>query len=308
MRQVGIVLVIALTNIGARAQSPTPSTPPQTARQALLEMFVGKSPQTFEKHLHDAARHALIRKGDTITSALMFRFATFGQGLSSGGNKFESFDTGPTLAVIQDSDGHHKLEIVVERDELLGEDAVIELSFRYYQDGQSEVLPVVPRLIFSLKQEKEIWRLSELTAEAHVPLTDPDYLNGLRKEQNRGYERMAPTQVQMLAGAELNYSQKHPAQGYTCKLSDLFGTKYTALAVEQGAVLFDPAMAGGTKDGYVFSVGGCTGSPATKFQISAVPEEADSGMKAFCADESGKLRFATDGQADTCLSSGEPWE
>lgn len=308
MRHTCFVLLIVLASIHSIAQTPPPPPPPQTARQALLEMFIGKSPGAFEKHLPESARHALIRKGDTITSSLMFRFSTIGQELSSGGSKLETFDTGPTLAVNEDSNSHRKIEILVERDDLQGEDNVIELSFRTYHDGQLEYLPVLPRLIFSMKQEKDVWRLNELTAEAHVPLSDPDYLNGLRKEQNKGYERMAPIQVQNLVSAELNYSQKHPAQGFTCKLSTLFGTKFNPNAVEQGAALFDPALAEGTKDGYVFSVTGCTGSPATKFQISAVPEEADSGMKAFCADESGTLLFAADGQADTCNSSGQPWK
>ena len=307
MRHTGLVLLIALASIHSFAEGPPP--PPQTARQALLEMFLGNSPGAFEKHLPESARHALIRKGDTLTASIMFRFATVGQQeLSSGGSKLETFDTGPTLAVSQDSNSHRKIEILVERDDLQGEDDVIELSFRTYLDGQFDPLPVLPRLIFSMKQEKDIWRLNELTAEAHMPLSDPDYLNGLRKEQNKGYESMAPTQVQNLVSAELNYSQKHPTQGFTCKLNTLFGTKFNQNAVEQGAPLFDPALAEGTKDGYVFSVTGCTGSPATKIQISAFPEEADSGMKAFCADESGTLRFAADGQADTCNSSGQPWK
>ena len=308
MRHTCFVLLIVLASITAMAQVPPPPSLPQTARQALLEMFLGKSPETLEKHLPESARHALIRKGDTITSSLMFRFASIGQELSSSGGKLETFDTGPILAVSQDNNGHQKIEILIERDDLQGDDDVIELSFRVYQDGQFKVLPVVPRLIFSMKQEKDLWRLNELNVEAHVPLSDPDYLNGLRKEQNKIYERMAPIQVQMLVSTELDYSQNHPAQGYTCKLSDLFGTRYDAHAAEQGAVVFDPAQAEGSKDGYVFSVTGCTGSPVTKFQISAVPEEPDSGTKAFCADESGALRFAADGQADTCNSSGEPWK
>jgi hypothetical protein len=308
MRHTCFVLLIVLASVHAMAQTPPPPPPAQTARQALLEMFLGNSSETFEKHLPESARHALIRKGDTITSSLMLRFASLGQELSSGGSKLETFDAGPTLAISEDSNGHHKIEILIERDDPRGDDDVIELSFRTYQDGQFEVLPVVPRLIFSLKQEKDVWRLHELTAEAHVPLSDPEYLNGLRKEQNKGYERMAPIQVQMLVSAELNYSQKHPAQGYTCKLSTLFGAKFNPNAADQGAALFDPALLEGRKDGYVFSATGCTGSPATKFQISAVPQEDNSGMKAFCADESGALRFAADGQADTCLSSGEAWK
>jgi hypothetical protein len=134
MRRTCFVLFIVLASFHLFAQGPPP--PPQTARQALLEMFLGKSPGAFEKHLPEAAHRALIRKGDTITSSLMFRFATIGQELSSGGSKLETFDTGPTLAVNQDSNSHRKIEILVERDDLQGEDDVIELSFR--TDGQAD--------------------------------------------------------------------------------------------------------------------------------------------------------------------------
>ena len=78
--------------------------------------------------------------------------------------------------------------MIVEHDSLLGEDDEIELSVHYYKDGQLQPLPVVPDLTFTLKQEKEIWRLTEVTAAAHVPLTDPDYLKGLRKQQNEANE------------------------------------------------------------------------------------------------------------------------
>ena len=307
MRQISILLLIAFANASANAQSTSSPVPPQTARQALLEMFLGKSPETFEKHLPESARHALIRKGDTITSSLMFSFAKIGQEFPLGGGKLETFDTGPTLAVSQDHNGHRRIEILVDGDDLQGEDDVIELSFRSYQDGQFEALPIVPRLIFRMKQEKNLWRLAELIAEARVPLTDPDYLSGLRKEQNQQYERMAPIHLQMLVSAELTYSQKHPAQGYTCKLSELMG-KFNAHALDQSATPFDQSKAGDTTDGYVFSVSGCSGSPALKFQVSASPEEQDSGMKAFCADESGMLRFAADGQTETCFNSGQLWQ
>jgi hypothetical protein len=61
----------------------------------------------------------------------------------------------------------------VERDSLIGEEDKIELSVQVRKDEQPQSLPVVPRPIFTLKQEKEIWRLSEITLAAHVPLTDP---------------------------------------------------------------------------------------------------------------------------------------
>ena len=44
---------------------------------------------------------------------------------------------------------------LVEHDNLAGEEDEIELSVHDYKDGQPQFLPVVPRLIFSFKQEAE---------------------------------------------------------------------------------------------------------------------------------------------------------
>src|SRR4029077_8992313 len=50
----------ALTSLSASAQPA-----PQTARQALLEMFFSKTPGTFEKHLPQATRAAMRKAGAT---------------------------------------------------------------------------------------------------------------------------------------------------------------------------------------------------------------------------------------------------
>lgn len=181
MRQFCFILLLlsaACTSSGAQTQPLAP----QTARQALLEMFTGNG-GGFEKHLPEVARHTLIRKGDTITASIMEKLASIGRELPGGGD-IQTFDVGPLLIVKADKAGHEKLEIVLERDSLLGEEDIIELSIRSYKEGQMEALPVVPRFVFSMAEEKDVWRLKEVTAEIHVPLSDQDYLDGLRKEQN----------------------------------------------------------------------------------------------------------------------------
>src|SRR4029077_7824878 len=92
-----------------------------------------------------------------------------------------TFVEGGTLLVSEQTAGHEKFEVLVEHDSLLGDTKEIELSVQYYKDNQPQSLSLVPRLIFTFKQEAEIWRLTGVTAAAHVPLTDPDYLKGLRK-------------------------------------------------------------------------------------------------------------------------------
>ncbi len=151
----------------------------------------------------------------------------------------------------------------------------------------------MPQLIFTLRQEKEIWRLTEVTAAVHAPLTDPDYLKGLRKDQNEANEIAAQNRVISIATAETNYAAQHPDRGYVCTLATLSAPEPGAMPGESGFV-YDPGQGNEEWSGYRFALIGCDGTPAAKFRISAVPLSPMRDMKTFCADESGTLKFVTD--------------
>jgi hypothetical protein len=70
--------------------------------------------------------------------------------------------------------------------------------------------------------------------------------------------------------------------------------------------MIDDTLAGGNTDGYAFSLTDYSGSPVDHFRAVAAPVNADLGLRAFCADESGVLPYADDGRASTCLRAGEP--
>jgi hypothetical protein len=310
MRQIWLVLLltvagsislVAQTAVQTVSQTSTPP-PPQSARQALIEMFLGKGDKDFEKHLPEAARQALIHKGETPDTSVVLRISTIGREMVAQGEHIETFDEGPTLLVNTQNEGHERIEVAVEHDSLLGEEDEIELSIHYYKDGQLQTLPVVPRLIFTFKQENEIWRLNEITAAAHVPLTDPDYLKELRKEQNEANETAARNRVSNIAGAETNYAAAHPDRGYACTLATLF----PQTPVEEGAPSYPAEAANAESDGYRFALTGCVGTPASKFRVSAVPTDPDASQKTFCADESGTLKFVTGGKSSSCFGQGEP--
>ena len=67
MRALAHSLLIALLLITAAAAQQ--SAVPQTARQALLEMFFGKEAGTFVKHLPAATRAALEKSGELYGTA-----------------------------------------------------------------------------------------------------------------------------------------------------------------------------------------------------------------------------------------------
>jgi hypothetical protein len=85
----------------------------------------------------------------------------------------------------------------------------------------------------------------------------------------------------------------------------MFGQGDTTDAPAQPDEFYTPAAAADDSSGYHFSISGCQGNPASKFQITAKPIESDSEMKAFCADESGTVRFDANGKGSACLTRGQ---
>ena len=71
-------------------------------------------------------------------------------------------------------------------------------------------------------------------------------------------------------------------------------------------MLIDPRLASGKKNGYVFALSGCDGTPASRYSITAVPADPTAGTRAFCSDESAVIRFSLDANRNSCHSMGKP--
>jgi hypothetical protein len=303
MRRALYALAITLAGTSLTAQDrQTPS--PQSARQALIEMFLGKGENDLAKHLTDITRKALIRKDESPESSIVLRIATIGRSMAAQGRLVETFDTGPNILVTEQP-GHERVEVAVEHDSLMGDQDEIELSIHAYKDGQEENLPVIPRLIFTMKQEKDVWQLTEITVAGHIPLTDPDYLKVLRKQQDEANEQMAQMRINMIVNGEKAYSVAHPEIGYACALSSLVPQKTESTDAERTPAPFDPGQGNEEWNGYRFTLNGCGGTPSSKYRLAAVPIDSESQGKTFCADESGKTKFVTRGKASSCFSSGQ---
>ncbi len=188
-----LITLFAALSIPLSAQTQTP--PPQTARQALIEMLLGNGSDAFAKHLPDAARKLLPRNGEEPYASTIFRISTFARQMVLQGERVETFDAGPTILLSEQGQGRDRIEVAVEHDSLAGENDEIELSAHRYHDGREQSMSVEPRLIFTLAQEEKIWRLIEVTAVARVPLTDPDYLRGLRQQQQEANEAAAQMRI-----------------------------------------------------------------------------------------------------------------
>src|SRR5579864_6127853 len=96
MRRSLLLFSAALVFCSWMAAQTTAPPPPQSARQALIEMLFAKGPDDFVKHLPEDARRTLIRKGESPETSVALRISTIGRELSNG-QHVETFDSGPTL-------------------------------------------------------------------------------------------------------------------------------------------------------------------------------------------------------------------
>jgi len=126
-------------------------------------------------------------------------------------------------------------------------------------------------------------------------------------------EASAVSSVRTITTAETTYSATW-GSGYSPDLASLGGAAPCVNATAGAACLIDPllSVAPFTKTGYVFAAAGATpaGGSLTTFEVNATPGSVgSSGQRAFCADQSGVIRFNTTGVAigtavGTCAAGG----
>jgi hypothetical protein len=285
-----MITLLAVSVVTSAQAQQTP--PPQTARQAVLEILSGKSPDAVQRHIPENTL-AIFNKTDSgIEPMLTSQITNIRTELYRPGNHVETFDAGPLLLTAEGTEGTHQIryEVVVDRDDLSGDEDQMELSLRNYRDGIVQRLMVVPGLILDLKEEKDIWRLNQLTVTIHVPLSDPDYVQNIADEMRKTRQRMAEYQalasLQSAKAAEVLYQKKSSV--YTCDLS----------ALGKG---WDTNTEMGGKPSYVFKITNCS---STSFNVVAEPAKDSPARRALCVDETGKTRFSDDGKGSTCISSG----
>jgi hypothetical protein len=111
-------------------------------------------------------------------------------------------------------------------------------------------------------------------------------------------EASAVSMVRSIAAAEATYAAAHAEEGYTCSLSSL-----------GDAGLNGTGLINGQRYGYAFELSGCTagadGRANIKYQIVAYPQRIhQTGLRAFCSDETAVLKVDAGGSPQQCLESG----
>ena len=138
-------------------------------------MFFSKTPGMFESHLPQATRAAMRKAGTSSGASLLSGFSMLSGQLTSRGQQLQAFEAGPTLVLLENSDAHSKFEIDLERDDLVGDEDEIELSFHGSKDGEPQTAGAKFRLTLTMKQETGIsvivWPCRADRAGWAVPVT-----------------------------------------------------------------------------------------------------------------------------------------
>lgn len=289
-----------------------PPRPPQTPRQALIEVFNGGE-KGLLKHLTLEVQELL---SQWKQKQRLFPVEMFSAIRSQPGVEVETFETGPVLLSVNSPKEHQKFEVNVNTNDLRGDQDTLELSFHMFHDGQEqepEWQPFLSHFGVTLVRQKEIWRLSKIAVGAEFPIGDPEFLKKTvlkdadketaahvqARAKSQAEESPEPSEVSgeqlvmMLGWAEGAFARQHPDIGFTCSLPDL------AESAKQFGL--DSAATGGYK-GYRINLTGCGGRPAGSFQVTAEP--LTSVGKAYCTDATRNIRVSDDGRAATCLSAG----
>ena len=107
--------------------------------------------------------------------------------------------------------------------------------------------------------------------------------------------------LRIINTAEVTYSSTYPETGFT-ELQNLGGSGGSSA----GAGLIDNVLAGGAKSGYNYRLAVGPGAPAKTYTIMAVPKDQQSGVRAYCSDQSGVIRYSEKHDGDQCLKTGTP--
>jgi type IV pilus assembly protein PilA len=111
-------------------------------------------------------------------------------------------------------------------------------------------------------------------------------------------ESSAVASVRIITTAQITHQVAHPEVGYACSLSAI-----------SDAEISDTILLTGQKSGYRFEIRNCApdneGGPNTRYQLVAYPTTANqTGMRAFCTDESAVIKEEASGSPKKCLENG----
>lgn len=316
MRWAWILLLLGGVGLGQQLQTrsdgqtsaqATAAATPQTPRQVLVEILRAKDGSALERHLPEITKKKMKEMGGGMGGRgfdipdMFGGIQVWSAQARNSGAKIDIEEAGPALMTVDDPRTKERLEVIVENDDLAGDEDDVQLGFRMTKAGEEEMAHwFAPRILLHMKQEQGIWRFEEIGFSAKAPIGDEEFLDAMEKQVKKQQEAtrgmMPRFALNAVNAAEAQYLKLHGT--YSCSVAELDAASRSA----PGAGAWVQGQADMLKQyQYELKLSGCSGAGYT---VTVVPSAGSTG-KAFCSDQTKKLRFAADGKAETCVERGE---
>ena len=112
-------------------------------------------------------------------------------------------------------------------------------------------------------------------------------------------EASAIGSLRALTTLQRRYAADNPSKGFACELAQL-----RAVALRNGESDHEALLVSQTYAGYRFSLSGCEADPngaVVRYKATAIPSlPGETGVRAFCTDQTGELRYGVNGSPESC--------
>src|ERR1051326_78781 len=183
-----VVVLVLLARAALYAQPQAQAPPPQTPRQALIEMISGGQEGAM-KHLTVEMQKSLEADGKNNSAS---QLAAFDQ-IRSASSDFQVFETGQVLLSATEPKSNEKFEVHVDSDDLSGDTDNMDISFHQFRDGVEQDIPyaaMLSRFTVGMKKQENVWRLNEISVNIKVPVGDPKLLEKFGSGRGTGMMMM----------------------------------------------------------------------------------------------------------------------